>query len=200
MAQPLVALGASTRGPEAICEVLAGLDGERFAFPIVVTQHMPFDMAEQLAAQFRRACSFEVLEARDGLTLRAGLVLVAPSSAHLRVRRLAHAYSVELDPSSPIRGCRPSTDAMLSSLAAAAGKGSLGVILTGLGEDGVLGSRAIRDAGGQVLAQDEASSAVWGMPGAVVRAGHATAVVALDKLASEISERCATMLDDPSGV
>jgi two-component system chemotaxis response regulator CheB len=181
----VVAIGASTGGPAAIAAVLRGLRGIETG-PVVITQHMPAAFlpvfADQLAPVIGRPCA----EAEDGAALRPDRVYVAPGERHLLVERTGSRLLTRLDDGPPENFCRPAVDPMFRSVARAFGPAALAVILTGMGQDGADGCAAIRAAGGRVLAQDESSSIVWGMPGAVVRRGLADAVLTLDGIAPAI--------------
>lgn len=189
-AEPRVlAIGSSTGGPAALATILGNLPSD-FALPIVIAQHMPETFTRLLAERLTEVSRFNVREALAGEQLRPGEAWVAPGNHHLTVVRAGGeklALSLSLDP--PVNCCRPSIDVLFSSLAEVAGRHTLAVILTGMGHDGRDGAAAIRKAGGLVLAQDEASSVVWGMPGAVVAAGLAHGVHSLDQLAGELGQR-----------
>jgi two-component system chemotaxis response regulator CheB len=184
----VVAVGASTGGPPALAAVLGPLP-LNCPVPIVVVQHVlpgfTAFVAERLAAQVRIGAS----QARAGEAIRPGHAWVAPGGQHMELVRGAEAVRVRLQQGPPENSCRPSVDVLFRSVAEAYGPGALAVVLTGMGKDGLRGCEAVRAAGGQVLVQDEASSVVWGMPGAVARAGLADAVLPLDGLAPEIIRR-----------
>jgi two-component system, chemotaxis family, protein-glutamate methylesterase/glutaminase len=185
----VLAIGSSTGGPAALAAILGALPSD-FTLPIVIAQHMPETFTRLLAERLSEVSRFNVREALAGEQLRPGEAWVAPGNHHLTVVRAGGeklALSLNSDP--PVNCCRPSIDVLLASLAEAAGRHTLAVILTGMGHDGRDGASAIRKAGGLVLAQDEASSVVWGMPGSVVSAGLAHGVYPLDQLAGEIGQR-----------
>jgi two-component system chemotaxis response regulator CheB len=183
-----LAVGASTGGPPALAAVLGPLPAN-CPVPVVVVQHVlpgfTAFVAERLAAQVRIGAS----QARANEELRPGHAAVAPGGQHLELVRGGEAVRVRLQQGPPENSCRPSVDVLFRSVAEAYGPGVLAVVLTGMGKDGLRGCEAVRAAGGQVLVQDEASSVVWGMPGAVARAGLADAVLPLDGLAPEIVRR-----------
>ena len=187
----ILALAASTGGPNALTEVISGLPGD-FALPVVVTQHMPpiftTMFAQRLAREGRLPCS----EARDGETLEPGHVYVAPGDHHLTIRLegVTRTPVACVTQGPPENHCRPAADPMFRSAAQAFGSGVLGVVLTGMGEDGCRGARAIVDAGGRVVVQDEATSVVWGMPGSVVAAGIPCSVLPLNAIASHVASLC----------
>jgi two-component system chemotaxis response regulator CheB len=184
----IVAIGASTGGPKALARVLEGLPPD-FPIPIVIVQHMPpiFTrlLAERLATRTQLQCS----EAIEGAALEPRTIWIAPGDHHMTVERGRDGLRIRLTNDPPVHSCRPAVDPLFLSVADAYGPASLGIILTGMGHDGYKGCERIRDAGGTVLVQDEASSVVWGMPGIVARAGIADRVVPLDGMASEIVKR-----------
>jgi two-component system chemotaxis response regulator CheB len=184
----IVAIGTSTGGPNALVDVITALPAD-FSVPIVIVQHMPpmFTrlLAERLSAQGR----IKVEEGSSGKGLLAGHAWIAPGDHHMIVIRDGTQVKLLLHQDPPENSCRPAVDPLFRSVAHIYGAHSLGVILTGMGQDGLRGCEAIRAAGGQVLAQDEATSVVWGMPGFVVRAGLANKVLPLSLIASEIARR-----------
>jgi len=185
----VVALGASTGGPEALCRLLSALPPGLDA-PLLVAQHLPAAFVRMFAGRLREALELPVCIVEAGAALRPGVVHVAPGSHDMSVYRdPGGRLRVRLYPASPERICKPSVDLLLGSAAEACGRDALGVVLTGMGRDGVAGARAIRRAGGAVLVQDEAGSTVWGMPGAVAACGLAEAVLPIDALAAEIVAR-----------
>jgi two-component system chemotaxis response regulator CheB len=184
----VLAIGASTGGPNALTEVFARLPAD-FPVPIVVVQHMPpmFTrlLAERLSAQF----PIRVHEASSGSVLQSGHAWIAPGDHHMIVVREGTQVRVLLHQDPPENSCRPAVDVLLRSVATTFGANSLTVILTGMGQDGLRGCEAVREAGGQVLAQDEATSVVWGMPGCVARAGLADRVLPLSMIGDEVVRR-----------
>ena len=181
----ILAVGASTGGPQALREFLACLGGV-WTGPIVVVQHMPPMFTTLLAEQLGRASPIPAVEAEDGMPLLPGRVHLARGDFHMRVRRDGAGFSLMLDQEAPENYCRPAVDPLFRSVASAFGPAALAVVLTGMGHDGREGARAIVEAGGAVLAQDEASSVVWGMPGAVVEAGLAGLVRPVTGLAEAV--------------
>lgn len=184
-------VGASTGGPKAIAKLLLGLTAP-FPLPVLVVQHMPGQFLEQLAQRLAAATGHNVRLAEQGEPVRPG-VLLAPGDRHMAIRGRPASATISLLASPPEHYCRPAVDPLLRSAAAVYGAGTLGVVLTGMGEDATDGSRAVVAAGGRVIVQDQATSAVWGMPGAVVRAGLAAATVPLDDLGSRIRDMCAVV-------
>lgn len=180
----VVGIGVSTGGPKALAELLPRLPAD-FPLPIVLVQHMPPKFTQSLAESLDPLCKLRVSEARDGERLERGRVLIAPGGRHLRVVAGDHGEVTKLTEDPPECSCRPSVDYLFRSLATTFGGRALGVVLTGMGKDGWIGSRLIHDAGGRVLAQDEATSTVYGMPRGPVEAGIATAVP-LDQMAEAI--------------
>jgi two-component system, chemotaxis family, protein-glutamate methylesterase/glutaminase len=174
----LVAIGASTGGPAALAKILAGLD-PGFPVPIVIVQHIGGGFDTGLVDWLRRVSGPSVAIATHGAAMRPGSVYVSPTDRHLGV---SASGQVLLDDSAPIRGHRPSATYLFASAARAYGAHTLGIILTGIGNDGCDGLRALKEAGGLVLAQDRESSVVYGMPKAAVDAGLADRVVSLDDL------------------
>ena len=186
----IVAIGSSTGGPNALHEVIAALPGT-LQVPVVITQHMPPVFTRLLAERLDATCALEVREAAGGEVLRPGTVWIAPGDRHLVVRRSGSEVELALDDGPPENSCRPSVDVMFRSVARAFGGRSLAVVLTGMGADGQRGAEVLREAGTEIVAQDEATSVVWGMPGSVVRAGLADEIVPLDGVAELITKRVA---------
>lgn len=183
-----LAIGVSTGGPNALAELLPTLPGS-LPVPVLITQHMPPVFTKLLADRLNSQCALSVKEAEEGDVLRAGCAYVAPGDFHMTVRRAGAQVIVSLTQSPPEHSCRPAVDVMLRSIVRVYGASTLAVILTGMGHDGLLACQDVKRAGGQVLAQDEASSVVWGMPGMVVKAGVADRVLALSEMGAEITRR-----------
>lgn len=181
----VLAIGSSTGGPVALAALLSALPAD-FPLPIVVTQHMPPTFTRLLADRLRSVSKFDVHEAEDGKTLKPGQVWIAPGDLHMVIHSQDKKLQIGLNQGPPVNSCRPSIDVMLESLSEDCGVKTLTVILTGMGADGKRGCAAVHKAGGKVLVQDQESSVVWGMPGAVVQAGLAHGVLPLDDMAKGI--------------
>jgi two-component system chemotaxis response regulator CheB len=184
----VLAIGASTGGIHALGSFFQALP-RRIGAPILVTQHLPVPFMPVFARQLSIAAGRETLVAENGMRLLPDRVIVAPGDAHLTLEGPADEAVVRLDTHPALSGCMPSLDPMLESAAAVFGRGAVGVVLTGMGRDGIHGATRLVAAGGSVLAQDEATSAVWGMPRAIVDAGLACAVMPPDKLAKRVASR-----------
>jgi len=178
----LLAIGSSTGGPQALFTLVAAL-GADLAVPVVLTQHMPPSFTPLLADHLARLGAAPCVEARDGEPLRPGCIHLAPGDRHLLVERAAGGLRARLSDAPAENFCRPSVDPMLRSAAAATGGRTLVMMLTGMGQDGLAGTRDIVAAGGAALAQDEDTSVVWGMPGAIALAGLCHRVLPLTQLA-----------------
>ena len=184
----IVAIGTSTGGPNALADLLPALPGD-FPVPVVIVQHMPPIFTKLLADRLAARIPLEVAEGRAGEPLRPGKIWIAPGDYHMGLERTTTGARVKLNQEPPENSCRPAVDALFRSVVQVYGAGTLGVILTGMGQDGLRGCEYIREAGGQVLIQDEASSVVWGMPGFVARAGLADKELPLNQLGGEIVRR-----------
>jgi len=183
-----VLIGVSTGGPQALAKLIPKL-GSDFPVPVIIVQHMPAAFTKHLSDRLTTDCGFPVSEAVHGQKLEAGTYVVAPGGFHLGVKRFASKVVVALNDRPAVNACKPSADVLFESAATAYSGNVLGVVLTGMGSDGTVGAKAIVQAGGSVIVQDEESSVVWGMPGSVVREGAADKVVPIDELASEILKR-----------
>ena len=184
----IVAIGTSTGGPNALAEVLPRIPND-FPVPIVVVQHMPPIFTRLLAERLASRSAIPVEEGRAGAVLEPGHAWIAPGNFHMKVIRAGLGWSLNLNQGAQENSCRPAVDVLFRSVAVAYGANVLGVVMTGMGSDGVLGAQDIRDAGGDVIIQDEASSVVWGMPGLVHASGLDDAAYPLDHLAAEITRR-----------
>ncbi len=188
VAPALLAIGSSTGGPQALFTLLQGL-GRGVPVPVVLTQHMPATFIPILAEQLTRLGGMPCAEAREDQPLRPGYVHLAPGDRHLLVKAApGGGLRAQLSSEPPENYCRPSVDPMLRSAAEACGGRVLGVMLTGMGHDGLQGTRNVVEAGGVAIAQDEATSVVWGMPGAVAQAGLCRAVLPLPAIAPYVRD------------
>ncbi len=181
----LLAIGSSTGGPNALFALVQSLS-PKLPVPVVLTQHMPPAFTPILAQHIDKLGILPCAEAKDGDVLTAGKILLAPGDRHLLVRRQGAKLVVHISDTPPENYCRPAVDPMLRSACEAMGGRVLVAMLTGMGHDGLEGTRKIIEAGGTLVAQDEASSVVWGMPGAVVRAGLAHAVLPLPQIGARL--------------
>lgn len=190
----VLVIGVSTGGPTALEQLLPRLSPD-LAVPVLIVQHMPKLFTNVLAERLNRCCALRVAEAYQAAPLQPGVVWLAPGDMHMEVAprpassEAAQAGQVKLHAQEPLHHCRPAVDYLFLSAARTYGAGTLAVVLTGMGSDGLEGARAVHDRGGLVLAQDEASSAVWGMPGRIVESGIADAVLSLDAMAREVNQR-----------
>ncbi len=179
----LVVLGCSTGGPEALATVLRQLPSD-FPAPIVVVQHMPPKFTGLLASRLDRDCALNVREVTDTVVAKRGEVWIAPGDRHLVIANSL--CKLELNDNPPENSCRPSVDVLFRSAAVTHGNRTVAAILTGMGDDGSRGAAKLSEAGAHIIAQDEASSVVWGMPGSVVKAGLAHSVAPIVDLAAEL--------------
>ncbi|GIE97893.1 protein-glutamate methylesterase/protein-glutamine glutaminase [Paractinoplanes rishiriensis] len=184
----ILAVGSSTGGPDALTKVLTGIPAD-FPVPIVVTQHMPPVFTKMFAERLDRSTPLRVVEAGDGMELTPGWAYIAPGDHHLVFHRRGTATLTQLSGAPPENSCRPAVDVMFRSVAQLYGASAYATVLTGMGHDGRGGAKVLRDAGAEVLAQDEATSVVWGMPGAVVGAGLADEILPLDRIAAFLVNR-----------
>ncbi len=188
LAPKIVAIGVSTGGPAALDTVLPCLPAS-FPLPVLVVQHMPELFTALLADRLNGRCEMNVREAAEGDAVRPGTIFVARGNWHMEVLPAAStgaSATLRLTQAPPENHCRPAVDVLFRSAAAAYGGAIVAAVLTGMGSDGLAGARALRAAGGTVLVQDQTTSAVWGMPGAVARAGLANRILPLDAIAPEI--------------
>jgi two-component system chemotaxis response regulator CheB len=177
----ILAIGCSTGGPDALATVLPALPAD-LQVPVVVVQHMPPVFTRLLAVRLDGQSRLSVSEAKDGDRVVPGRVLIAPGGSHLVVRRRGTAVVAQLTQDAPENFCRPAVDVLFRSVAAVYGERVLATVLTGMGRDGERGSKVIRDAGGEVYVQDDATSVVWGMPGAVAGADLADRILPLPQV------------------
>lgn len=174
-------VAASTGGPEALVRVLPALARE-CPVPIFLVQHFPADFTEHFRESLARRTQCQLVTAEDGNICRPGVVYLAPGGRHLTLQRRDGLLYTVLSDEPPACGCRPAADVLFQSAAALLGRAALVLVLTGMGRDGAVGARQLHDAGAWVIAQNEATSVVWGMPGSTVAAGAADQVLALDEI------------------
>lgn len=180
-----VVIGSSTGGPNALQAVISDLPAN-FPVPILIVQHMPPVFTKHLADRLDTMTQLSVKEAQSGEAIHAGGVWIAPGDQHLQVVSSENSLRIKLNQGIPENSCRPAVDVLFRSANSIFRRNLLAVVLTGMGKDGLRGCEEIQATGGHIIAQDQASSVVWGMPGAVTRAGLATAVEPLSRIASEI--------------
>ena len=185
VAPKAIAIGSSTGGPQALLKLLGELPPS-LSQPIFITQHMPATFTTLLAEHISRAARLSCAEARDGEKVVNGRVYVAPGDYHMEIHAGSDGPRISLNQGPQENFCRPAVDPMLRSLAAVYGRQLLVIILTGMGTDGMRGAKVVVEQGGTVIAQDEASSVVWGMPGAVANAGLCSAVLPLQGIAPHL--------------
>ena len=181
----VVAIGTSTGGPNALAEILPRIPGD-FPLPILIVQHMPPVFTAFLAERLSATSRIPVKEASPRAEVGPGRAWIAPGDFHMIVRREGARVWLSTIQIPPENSCRPSADVLFRSVAEVYGPRSLAVVLTGMGQDGLRGCERIREVGGQIMVQDEASSVIWGMPGAVATAGIADRVLPLAEIADEI--------------
>jgi two-component system chemotaxis response regulator CheB len=179
-------IGSSTGGPQALSTVIEKLPAAIDRAPVLITQHMPPMFTTVLAEHLSRVSGRGAHEAEDGEPVLAGGIYVAPGGRHMRVSRDGDLVKIALGDDAPINFCKPSVDPLFASAAQVWGPSALGLILTGMGTDGTKGAAEIVAAGGSVIAQDEATSVVWGMPRSVAQAGLCSAVLPLNQIAAKI--------------
>jgi two-component system chemotaxis response regulator CheB len=179
-------IGASTGGPQALTKLVARLDAVTDSAPVLITQHMPATFTTILAEHLARASAKPAREAIDGEPVLAGTIYLAPGGRHMQVARRNGTAVIVIDDGPPVNFCKPAVDPLFTSAAEVWGNWNLALILTGMGNDGADGASRIVAAGGSVIAQDEATSVIWGMPGAAVDTGLCSAVLPLDQIAPKV--------------
>ena len=189
----VIAVGASTGGIHALGQMLGTL-GRDCVLPILITQHLPTSFIPVFARQVENACGRPTDIAADGMVIQPGRIMIAPGHGHLLVRRSGDRLLARICQEPAPSGCLPSVDPMLASLALACDGRALGVILSGMGRDGVLGAKELVSAGGTIYAQDAETSAVWGMPGAVAKAGLAGLIASPPRLGEAITAQASAVL------
>ena len=185
MADPVIAIGTSTGGTQALEAVLTRLPAATFG--IVIVQHMPAVFTAMFAERLNGLCEIEVLEARQGNRVQPGRALVAPGGKHLMLKRIGGQYSVDVADGPPVNRHRPSVDVLFRSVAKYAGANALGIIMTGMGDDGAQGLKEMHDAGARTIAQDEASSVVFGMPKEAIKIGSVDLTLHLNQIPAAIA-------------
>ena len=186
----IVAIGVSTGGPDALAKLLPAIPA-RFPVPVVIAQHMPPIFTTLLASRLSSKCALPVRECRPGELLEPGCIWIAPGDFHMVVQEEGGRVRLQTNQGPRENFCRPSVDVLFRSVAHVYGASALGIILTGMGQDGLKGCEALCAAGSSVIVQDEATSVVWGMPGFVARAGLAQKILPLDQIGNEINQRSA---------
>ena len=201
VAPAVLAIGVSTGGPAALDVLLPALPAS-FRLPVVIVQHMPEIFTRQLAERLNTRCALHVVEAAEGMPVAHGNIYIARGNWHMNVMPPTHGNppKLHMTQESPENHCRPAVDVLFRSVAQVYGAATLALILTGMGYDGLAGCRELSRLGATILAQDEATSAVWGMPGAVTHAGLAHAVLPLGRIAPEILRLTATLPEDTSAL
>ena len=179
-------IGSSTGGPQALMTLVTDLGAVIDRFPVLITQHMPPTFTTILAEHLARSSRRPAREAIDGEIVKPGQIYLAPGGRHMRVVRHGTDAAIALDDGAPVNFCKPAVDPLFTSAIDVWQGGILAVVLTGMGSDGMRGGKAIVEAGGSVIAQDEASSVVWGMPGAAANAGICAAVLPLGQIAPKL--------------
>ncbi len=185
----LMLIGSSTGGPQALETVLSRLPGN-LPIPVLIVQHMPPLFTQTLAESLDKKCALHVMEAKNGQPLRAGEILIAPGGHHMKVRRQGAGMGVQITNDPPERSCRPSVDYLFRSASELTGGRTVAAILTGMGDDGTAGCRLLQAKGAHIIAQDEQSCVVFGMPKLLVTEGIADAVLPLTEIADELARSC----------
>lgn len=181
----VLAIGVSTGGPNALSEIVPKFPVP-FPYPILIVQHMPPLFTRLLAERLQTLTKLRVEEATHGCLVEPGKILIAPGGFHMRVKKSSTDIFIMLDESEPRNSCRPSVDVLFESVREVYGPACIAAILTGMGQDGYRGAEVLKSSGAYIIAQDEASSVVWGMPGFVVKAGLANSVAPLSSVVPEI--------------
>lgn len=184
----LVVIGVSTGGPNALADCIPMLPGD-LPVPVLIVQHMPAMFTKLLAERLASKSALKIEEASAGVIAKPGQVWIAPGGHHLTVARVNGEFRLALNDDPPENSCRPAADVLFRSACNTCGSNTLAVVLTGMGEDGLIGCKLIHQAGGQVIVQDKESSVVWGMPGQVAKAGLAEKQLPLRDIAGEIITR-----------
>jgi two-component system, chemotaxis family, protein-glutamate methylesterase/glutaminase len=184
----ICAIGVSTGGPSALVEALP-MFPKSFPLPIVIVQHMPPMFTHMLALRLASVCQIPVVEGEEGMILEPGQAVIAPGGFHMRVVKSGRDLAIRLDEGERENSCRPAVDVLFRSIVESMNGRAIAAILTGMGQDGLIGAQQLKARGATILVQDQASSVVWGMPGAIVAANLADAVLPLGEIVPEILQR-----------
>jgi two-component system chemotaxis response regulator CheB len=185
----MVAIGISTGGPNALQYVLSQIPAD-FSASILIVQHMPEGFTEMFAKRLDECCALDIQEARSGDLLLAGRVLICPGNRHIMVRRMPRGDMAVLSDGPPVNGHRPSADVLFHSVAREFALTSVGVLMTGMGDDGAEGLGAVKREGGMTIAQSEESCVVYGMPKAAIERGYAMRVIGLEGMGAALQATC----------
>jgi two-component system chemotaxis response regulator CheB len=183
----ILAIGSSTGGPQALLSLLPQISPALDTIPVLITQHMPPTFTTILAEHIGRATSRPSKEGLNGDIVKPGSIYVAPGKFHMLLRQKDGDVVIHLDDGPQVNFCRPAVDPMFASISTIFGNAALAVVLTGMGHDGANGGKLIANAGGSVIAQDETTSVVWGMPGTAAAAGVCSAVLPLSDIGPKIN-------------
>jgi two-component system, chemotaxis family, protein-glutamate methylesterase/glutaminase len=183
----VLAIGASTGGPQALSLLLGNLSPHLDNVPVLIVLHMPPDFTDVVSGQIQRAMGRLTRAARNGEKIRPGEIYFAPGNRHLKVASLERTPILLHCDSPPENFCRPAVNVLFRSVAQVYGPSALGIVLTGMGIDGLEGARVMVEAGGAIIAQDKASSIVWGMPGAIAQQGLASAILPIETMAVHVA-------------
>jgi two-component system chemotaxis response regulator CheB len=194
-----IVIGASTGGPEALTTLLQSLQPCTIPVPIFIVMHLPADFSTMVAAYLERMSGRPTSTAIHGLLPLPGHIYIAPAGRHLRLYGRASRAVMHLDDGDSENFCKPAVDVLFRSAAASFGASLLAIVLTGTGQDGLDGSRAIVDAGGSVIVQDQATSTAWGMPGAVAENGYASAILSIDVMGLKVASLFRSSLMECAG-
>lgn len=183
----ILAIGSSTGGPQALTRLFTDIGPSLSGVPVVIAQHMPATFTAILAEHVGRAAGRPAAEGQDGEVLKAGHIYIAPGGKHMLVEKSGNDKIIRLSDGPAVNYCKPAVDPLFDTLAELYGRGVLSVVLTGMGSDGAKGAGRIADAGGSVIAQDEETSVVWGMPGATVQLGNASEVLSITEIGRKVT-------------
>ncbi len=183
----ILAIGSSTGGPQALTRLFTDIGPSLSGVPVVIAQHMPATFTAILAEHVGRAAGRPAAEGQDGEVLKAGHIYIAPGGKHMLVEKSGNDKIIRLSDGPAVNYCKPAVDPLFDTLAELYGRGVLSVVLTGMGSDGAKGAGRIADAGGSVIAQDEETSVVWGMPGATVQLGNASEVLSITEIGRKVA-------------